>query len=115
MNGEKKITGKKNIILSVLSILLLCVLLFPLFWILMTSLKTEQEIFRIPPTIIPEKLNLASYAAQVETGDFNMFQSFANSFIISIGATIISVVLAVPASYGIAKYRFRGRKVMLLG
>lgn len=115
MNGEKKITGKKNIILSVLSILLLCVLLFPLFWILMTSLKTEQEIFRIPPTIIPEKLNLASYAAQVETGDFNMFQSFANSFIISIGATIISVVLAVPASYGIAKYRFQGRKVMLLG
>ena len=115
MNGEKKITGKKNIILSVLSILLLCVLLFPLFWILMTSLKTEQEIFRIPPTIVPEKLNLASYAAQVETGDFNMFQSFANSFIISIGATIISVVLAVPASYGIAKYRFRGRKVMLLG
>ena len=115
MNGEKKITGKKNIILSVLSILLLCVLLFPLFWILMTSLKTEQEIFRIPPTIIPEKLNLASYAAQVETGDFNMFQSFANSFIISIGATIISVVLAVQASYGIARYRFRGRKVMLLG
>ena len=115
MNGEKKITGKKNVILSIPSILLLCVLLFPLFWILMTSLKTEQEIFRIPPTIIPEKLNLASYAAQVETGDFNMFQSFANSFIISIGATIISVILAVPASYGIAKYRFRGRKVMLLG
>lgn len=115
MNGEKKITGKKNVILSILSILLLCVLLFPLFWILMTSLKTEQEIFRIPPTIIPKKLNLASYAAQVETGDFNMFQSFANSFIISIGATIISVILAVPASYGIAKYRFRGRKVMLLG
>ena len=115
MNGEKKITGKKNVILSILSILLLCVLLFPLFWILMTSLKTEQEIFRIPPTIIPEKLNLASHAAQVETGDFNMFQSFANSFIISIGATIISVILAVPASYGIAKYRFRGRKVMLLG
>lgn len=115
MGGEKKITGKKNVILSILSVALLCVLLFPLFWILMTSLKTEQEIFRIPPTIIPEKLNLASYAAQVETGDFNMFQSFANSFIISIGATVISVILAVPASYGIAKYRFRGRKVMLLG
>ena len=115
MGGEKKITGKKNVILCILSIVLLCILLFPLFWILMTSLKTEQEIFRIPPTIIPEKLNLQSYAAQVETGDFNMFQSFANSFIISIGATIISVVLAVPASYGIAKYRFRGRKAMLLG
>ena len=114
MGNERKVTGVKNIILSVCSILLLCILLFPLFWILSTSLKTEQEIFRIPPTIIPETLNLNSYAAQIETGDFNMFRSFGNSFIISIGATFISVILAVPASYGIAKYRFRGRKIMLL-
>lgn len=115
MDEEKKIQGKKNIALSVVAILLLCVLLFPVFWIVVTSLKTEQEIFRIPPTIIPEKLNLKTYAAQVENGDFNMFRSFGNSFIISIGATLISVILSVPASYGIAKYKFKGRKIMLLG
>lgn len=115
MGEEKAIRGGKNIVLSILAIVLLCVLLFPVFWIVVTSLKTEQEIFRVPPTIIPEKLNVSSYAAQVETGDFNMFHSFFNSFVISIGAMIISVVLAVPASYGIAKYKFKGRKVMLLG
>lgn len=115
MDEEKKIQGKKNIALSVVAILLLCVLLFPVFWIVVTSLKTEQEIFQIPPTIIPEKLNLKTYAAQVENGDFNMFRSFGNSFIISIGATLISVILSVPASYGIAKYKFKGRKIMLLG
>lgn len=115
MGEEKAIRGGKNIALSILAIVLLCVLLFPVFWIVVTSLKTEQEIFRVPPTIIPEKLNVSSYAAQVETGDFNMFHSFFNSFVISIGAMIISVVLAVPASYGIAKYKFKGRKVMLLG
>ena len=68
MDEEKKIQGKKNIALSVVAILLLCVLLFPVFWIVVTSLKTEQEIFQIPPTIIPEKLNLKTYAAQVENG-----------------------------------------------
>ncbi len=115
MDEEKKIQGKKNIALSVVAILLLCVLLFPVFWIVVTSLKTEQEIFQIPPMIIPEKLNLKTYAAQVENGDFNMFRSFGNSFIISIGATLISVILSVPASYGIAKYKFKGRKIMLLG
>ncbi len=115
MDEEKKIQGKKNIALSVVAILLLCVLLFPVFWIVVTSLKTEQEIFQIPPTIIPEKLNLKTYAAQVENGDFNMFRSFGNSFLISIGATLISVILSVPASYGIAKYKFKGRKIMLLG
>lgn len=115
MGEEKTIRGGKNVVLSVLAVVILCVLLFPVFWIVVTSLKTEQEIFRIPPTIIPEQLNLNSYAAQVENGDFNMFHSFFNSFIISMGAMVIAVVLAVPASYGIAKYKFKGRGMMLLG
>lgn len=114
MDEEKKITGKKNLLFSVLSVLLLCFLLFPLYWALITSLKNEQEIFQNPPTFYPHVLNLKSYAAQVETGDFNMFRSFANSFLISMGATVITVLLAVPASYGIAKYHFKARKCMLL-
>ena len=114
MDGEKRLTRKKNILFSAASVVILCVLLFPLYWALIPSLKTEQEIFQNPPTFYPHILNSKSYAAQVETGDFNMFRSFANSFLISIGATVIAVLLAVPASYGIAKYHFKGRKVMLL-
>ena len=115
MGEDKKLNKKKNILFCVISVVILCVLLFPLFWILVTSLKTEQEIFQIPPTFYPHELNLKSYAAQVETGDFNMFRAFGNSFLISIGAMLIAVVLAVPASYAIARYRFVGRKAMLLG
>ncbi len=114
MGEEKKITGRKNVLLCIVSVLVLCFLLFPLFWTLNTSLKTEQEIFQNPPTFYPHVLNTQSYAAQVETGDFNMFRSFANSFLISLSSMLIAVVLAVPASYAIAKYRFKGRKVMLL-
>ena len=114
MNIDKKITGKKNIALCILSVIILCVLLFPLYWTLVTSLKTEQEIFQIPPTLWPEVLNTDSYTAQLAHGDFNMFRSFANSLCISLGATVISVILAVPASYGLAKYRFRFRKDILL-
>ena len=115
MGEDKKLNKKKNILFCVISVIILCVLLFPLFWILVTSLKTEQEIFQIPPTFYPHELNLKSYAAQVETGDFNMFRAFGNSFLISMGAMLIAVVLAVPASYAIARYRFVGRKAMLLG
>jgi len=115
MGDEKKITGTKNVILCIISIILLCVLLFPLFWIVVTSLKTEKEIFQIPPTFFPQVLNIKSYAAQVESGDFNMFRSFGNSFLISLGAMAISVLLSVPASYGVAKYRFKGKKLVLLG
>lgn len=115
MGDEKKITGKENRILCIISLAVLCILLFPLFWIFITSLKTEQEIFQMPPTFYPHILNTKSYAAQIETGDFNMFSSFANSLIISLGATFIAVIVAVPASYGIAKYRFAGRRAVMLG
>lgn len=115
MGEEMKEKGGKNILLCIASLLIMAVLLFPIYWIVVTSLKTEKEIFQIPPTFWPTVLNLKSYAAQVATGDFNMFQSFANSFVISIGATAVSVLLSVPASYGIAKYRFRGKSLMMLG
>lgn len=111
----KKSKQWENILLCITSVLIMAVLLFPLFWIVVTSLKTEQEIFQIPPTLFPHELNTASYAAQLENGDFNMFRSFGNSLFISVSAMVISVVLAVPASYGIARYRFRGKRGVILG
>ena len=115
MSEEKRLVGKKNVLLCIAALLILGILMFPLFWTLITSLKTEKEIFQYPPTFYPHELNTKSYAAQIETGDFNMFQSFGNSFLISLGAMLIAVFLAVPASYAIARYRFRGRNIMLLG
>lgn len=114
MDDNKKLTGKKNILYCVIGVIILGVLLFPLYWIFVTSLKTEQEIFRIPPTFWPKVLNTNSYTVQLESGDFNMFQSFGNSLIISVGAMIISIILAVPASYGVAKYSFKGKKIIIL-
>ena len=114
MNREQNLKGHKNVICCIFSVVILIVLLFPLYWTLVTSLKTEQEIFQIPPTLWPNVLNTKSYTAQLDHGDFNMFRSFGNSLLISLGATVISVVLAVPASYGIAKYKFRFRKGVLL-
>lgn len=113
--SEKKMQGKKNVLTCIISVVIMAALLFPLYWMIVTSLKTEQEIFRNPPTLIPEVLNLKSYAAQLKTGDFNMFQSFKNSMVISVGSMLIAVVLAVPASYGIARYRFKGKKAVVLG
>ncbi|NLP35802.1 MAG: carbohydrate ABC transporter permease [Clostridiales bacterium] len=113
LNGH--LSKRKNIIYSIVSVVILCILLFPLYWIFATSLKTEKEIFQIPPTFWPEELNLKSYMVQLESGDFNMFHSFGNSLVISLGSMIIAIILAVPASYGIAKYNFKGKRAIVLG
>lgn len=112
--NDRTLRGKKNVVLSIVSVIFLVVLLFPIYWIVVTSLKVEKEIFLNPPTLFPTKLNLASYVAQLSVGDFNMFKSFANSMVISTSCMLIAVVLAVPASYGLARYRFVGKKLCVL-
>jgi multiple sugar transport system permease protein len=114
VHAASPLKGRHNLARSVIAILLLLFFLLPLYWTLVTSLKTEQEIFRIPPTLWPETLNTQSYAAQLEMGDFNMFQSFGNSMVIALSAMAIAVVLAVPASFAIGRYRFRGKKLIVL-
>lgn len=49
MNSEQTLKGHKNIVFCIFSVLILALLLFPLYWTLVTSLKTEQEIFKSHP------------------------------------------------------------------
>jgi len=109
-----------NNVFFIVSIIIFILLFFPFYWIVITSLKTEQEIFSFPPTFFPRVLNFNSYKVQIGGGDiigqsdFNMFRSFGNSIVISFGALCISVLLAVPASYSIARFHFKGKGIILL-
>lgn len=55
MNREQNLKGHKNVICCIFSVVILIVLLFPLYWTLVTSLKTEQEIFQIPAHSLAER------------------------------------------------------------
>ena len=93
MQKASPLRRRQDFGLSAVAIVLLMLFLLPLYWTLVTSLKTEPEIFRIPPTLWPQTLNTTSYAVQLEMGDFNMFSSFGNSMVISLSAMCIAVVL----------------------
>jgi multiple sugar transport system permease protein len=95
-------------------LLVFVAMMFPLYWMVVTSLKKEIEIFKVPPTLFPQVLNTDSYSAQIQHGDFNMFRSFRNSFLISIGAMLISLTLAIPASYGVGRFAFKGKRLFIL-
>jgi len=116
---NNKNIARRNIMVLI-SILIFLIIIFPFFWTIITSFKKEQEIFAFPPTFFPRVFSFDSYKAQIGGGDiigqsdFNMFHSFGNSIIISFGALCISVLLAVPASYGIARYLFKGKNIIIL-
>ena len=115
MMPERKAPDRlKNVVLCLVALLLFALLMFPLYWMAVTSLKNEIEIFKVPPTLVPQVLNTTSYFVQLKHGDFNMFRSFKNSFVISSSVMLIALVLAIPASYGIARFRFKGKRLIIL-
>lgn len=107
------INRKKSILLNIIAICITAVFLFPLYWIIINSLKSDAEIFQYPPTFFPKKLTLSPYLGQI-VGDYSIFQGLKNSFILSTLGCVIALVLAVPAAYGLARFQIKGSKIMIL-
>jgi multiple sugar transport system permease protein len=83
-----------------------CVLLItPIFWIFSTSLKPTPEVLRTPTTLFTTTPTLDHYAVAL-SGDFRSFM--LNSLIAAGGATVVGLLLSVPAAFGFAKYAYRG-------
>ena len=68
------------------------IFIFPLYWMVVTALKTQVEIFEIPTPLWPRNLSLDAFKAQLSASS-DTLRGFKNSAIIAVGATIISTVL----------------------
>lgn len=88
-------------------VLLIVVSMFPFLWMLVSSVKTLRELYTVPPSWIPSVPTLVNYAKVIT--ESNIPRYFLNSVIISAGSTAIALALAVLASYGFARFRFRGK------
>lgn len=98
---------KEGVIFTI--ILIMCVwALFPFYWMVSTSLKLENEFWSIPPTWIPMEPNLRNYMFFFET--IGISRSFFNSFIISTGSVIITIIIGSLAGYHLARFQFRGKR-----
>jgi len=74
---------------------------FPLYWVIATSLKAPVDVFRMPPVWL-FKPTLENYR-MVFSSRFPSY--FLNSLVISVGAVSVSLVVGVPAAYGLARLR----------
>ena len=95
-----------NIIKYVALFIILLFLLFPLYWVLMTSFKTNMEAYRSVPTFIPAEPTVQSYINLfTENNDF--FVYYKNNFIVSGATALITTVLAILSGYALSRFHFR--------
>jgi len=84
---------------------------FPIFWMVLTSFKTEIDAVSTPPLLVFDP-TLENYATVRERADYVHFA--LNSVIISVGATVLAILIAVPASYAMAFFPGKRTKDLLL-
>jgi ABC-type glycerol-3-phosphate transport system permease component len=90
--------------LYVVAGLLLSVWAFPVLWALLTSFKTERDVLAYPPLFIFEP-TLANYRA-VLSGPNSILPNLVSSLIVAGGATLLTMLFAIPAAYALARLRF---------
>lgn len=104
----KIINGSLNILTGIIVL----VSLFPLYWLISTSMKSKAEAFAMPPKwlFMPDFTN---YSGLLENVSF--LESLKNSLVISVSATILAVTLGVMAGYALARNNSRSGNAMGIG
>ena len=90
-------------LLLIVAVLLAAIYLFPLYWMYLTSLKTQSAIFAVPPEFLPGTPQWGNYAQIWELA--NIPRYMWNSLVIAVGVTLITCILGSGCAYVLARYR----------
>jgi multiple sugar transport system permease protein len=82
---------------------LLAITLFPLYWILSTAFKPNEEVLAYPPKWIPSSLSFSNFSFLLDP-DGQRFM--LNSAIVTFGSTVLSLLLGTPAAYALSRHKF---------
>ena len=89
------------------------VFVFPLLWVLSTSLKTVPELFAAPPILVPSDPQWGNFLHVIETTGVLVYMR--NSLVIVLGTIVLVALIAVPSAYALSRFAFRGRTVYMRG
>ena len=108
----RAIPTQRRWLLSLLAWAVGLVIFFPILWTVLTSFKTEGEAISTPPHILFFDWTLENYAEVQQRS--NYIQHVTNSVVISLGSTLIGLLIAVPAAWAAAFAPTRRTKNLLM-
>jgi multiple sugar transport system permease protein len=96
-----------------LAALIVIVYLFPVYWMAATSLKANTAVYASPPQIVPWPPILSAYHEAVINNPLTL-RSILNSAIVGFGTMLLTLLLATPAAYVLARFKLRGATLVIL-
>jgi multiple sugar transport system permease protein len=86
------------------------VMMFPIFWLVTTSLKTKKQIFRFPPVWIPDPIRWQNYTDALRAQPFDRYAM--NTLIITVASIVGVLASSSLVAYAFARLRFPGRDIL---
>ncbi len=93
-------------------ILFLVFLLFPFYWTLVTSLKTDAELHSLTVVYWPEHPTLEAYRYLFQ--QYNFLHPMRNSLLVAVVTMVLSLTVSTLAAYSFSRFRFPGRKPLMM-
>ena len=100
----------KKIILNIVTVMVMLLFLFPILYIISTSIKPRLYAFTVPPVWFIEP-TFENFISVFQKHGF--FLNLNNSIIIAVISTISAIVIAAPAAFALSRYNFKGRHNLL--
>jgi len=100
-----------RIILTLVLLIPALVHVFPILYMVSISLKTGSEIFRLPPTLLPEAWQLSNYIEALRSAPLLRF--IFNSLVAAGLITVLQLLTSILAAYALARMKFRGQGIVL--
>jgi multiple sugar transport system permease protein len=96
--------ARRSRLYTVVGVLLTAVMLFPVYWMLNVSLTPQQDMRKSPPDLLPLHPTFEGYRAVLN----DQMPYLGTSLLIGLGTVVLTLVLAAPAGFALAKLRPRG-------
>ena len=112
----KKIAARQKVVKVAVQVLLYAflftmalIIVFPFYWMIISSLKTASEYRRTIPTLIPEFFDMHNYIEVFTSKDLLLGRLFMNTLYVGIVSTFLSLIITVLCAFAFARLEFKGR------
>ena len=102
-----------KVLVYVFLLLMGVIVLFPFYWMIVSSLKTLEEYRMSVPTFFPRKIMFINYASAFTTA--NLGRLFLNTLYVGIVSTILSLVITILSAFAFARLEFKGKNILFSG
>ncbi|WGD38035.1 carbohydrate ABC transporter permease [Lysinibacter sp. HNR] len=111
--GDDRASATRVSMRMLVGFVVILVFVAPYVIMVLGSLKSRSEILSVPPSFLPEEWRFDNYITMWSTPETPLVQNLISTIVISVCATLLVLLVALPAAYYTARFRFPGRLVFL--